>query len=148
MVDSVLNLMMDVSRDCSDTPLYFAFDLSTQTLKVLAIDDQPNVVMENSVSFDKDFPEFGTSGGVKKDGVEVKSPVLMWVQAVDMLMGKLAALKFPFHQVKGVSGTAQQHGSVYWKKDAEKKLRKLDANKELTLQLRVWYVWLFYLIAD
>eukprot|EP00794_Sanderia_malayensis_P019329 gene19329-21253_t len=116
-------------------PLYLGLDLSTQGLKALVIDKQLEIAFECSVSFDNDLPEFGTAGGVTKRNLEVTSPVLMWVHAVDKLLETLNDLKFPFHLVKGISGTAQQHGSVYWKTGAESHLRTLDPKKTLFAQL-------------
>ena len=44
---------------------------------------------------------------------------------------------FPFGRVVGVSGCGQQHGSVYWKKGSEDKLRNLNADLSLAEQLKV-----------
>ncbi len=121
-------------------PIYLAFDLSTQALKTIAIDEKLNILCEHSVSFDKDLPSFGTDGGVLRcdtNSQEVTSPVLMWVQAVDMILAQLSTSKFPFHRVKSISGTGQQHGSVYWSRNARGVLNNLDAKRNLFSQLQV-----------
>ena len=44
---------------------------------------------------------------------------------------------FPFGRVVGVSGSGQQHGSVYWKKGTEHILRRLEVGQSLHDQLQV-----------
>ncbi len=38
-------------------------------------------------------------------------------------------------QVRAISGSGQQHGSVYWRRGASMLLAKLDARQSLTSQL-------------
>jgi len=65
------------------------------------------------------------------------APVLMWVEALDVMLCKLAKEGFPFHKVCAVSGSAQQHGSVYWAQGTRASvLRSLDPAKSLLEQLR------------
>ena len=44
---------------------------------------------------------------------------------------------FPFHRVVAVSGSGQQHGSVYWREGAEQTLHQLDHTSDLVTQLQV-----------
>ena len=44
---------------------------------------------------------------------------------------------FPFSRVVGMSGCGQQHGSVYWRKGAEKVLKGIQAGQSLYDQLQV-----------
>lgn len=117
--------------------LYLSFDLSTQTLKALAADNGLQVVKECVISFDQDLPEFGTDGGVHKKGLEATSPILMWTKAVDLILAKLKDEEFDFSRVKGISGTGQQHGSVYWKAGTSQILGSLDSKRALGEQLKV-----------
>ena len=65
------------------------------------------------------------------------APVLMWVEALDMMLTKLANDGFPFHKVYAISGSAQQHGSVYWAQGArDSLLQPLDPSKSLLSQLQ------------
>ncbi|XP_038611699.1 xylulose kinase [Tachyglossus aculeatus] len=109
-------------------PLALGWDLSSQQVKVVAIDERLNVVYEDHVHFDKDLPEFGTQGGahVHEDKLTVTSPVLMWVKALDLILEKMKASGFQFSQVRVLSGAGQQHGSVYWKEGASRVLRNLS----------------------
>uniref|UniRef100_A0A8C9YMK9 Xylulose kinase n=1 Tax=Sander lucioperca TaxID=283035 RepID=A0A8C9YMK9_SANLU len=95
-----------------DSPVYLGFDFSTQQLKVVAIDENLNVVHQNNVQFDSELPEFRTQGGVHIHGdrLTVTSPVLMWVK---------------------------QHGSVYWRRGASETLQNLDPDQNLHQLLQV-----------
>lgn len=114
------------------------WDFSTQQVKVVAVDAELNVFYEESVHFDRDLPEFGTQGGVHvhKDGLTVTSPVLMWVQALDIILEKMKASGFDFSQVLALSGAGQQHGSIYWKAGAQQALTSLSPDLRLHQQLQ------------
>ncbi|XP_060163686.1 xylulose kinase isoform X4 [Globicephala melas] len=86
------------------------WDFSTQQVKVVAVDAELNVFYEDSVHFDRDLLEFGTQGGVHvhEDGLTVTSPVLMWVQALDIILEKMKASGFDFSQVLALSGAGQR----------------------------------------
>ncbi|NQT92927.1 MAG: carbohydrate kinase [Lentisphaerae bacterium] len=117
--------------------LFLGLDASTQGLKATAIDAQLNVVYEAALNYDSDLPEFGTEGGAHHhdDGLTVTSPAIMWVAALDILLQKLADEKFPFTRVVAVSGSGQQHGSVWLKKGASSTLAGLNATLTLRQQL-------------
>lgn len=44
---------------------------------------------------------------------------------------------FPFGDVVAISGSGQQHGSVYWRKGSEEFLKTLDPAQTLSDQLQV-----------
>ncbi|XP_036445502.1 xylulose kinase isoform X1 [Colossoma macropomum] len=112
---------------------YLGFDFSTQQLKVVAIDGNLQVTHQNNVQFDSDLPEFRTQGGVHihEDRLTVTSPVCMWLKALDLILEKMKNAGFDFSHVKAVSGSGQQHGSVYWKKGARQALQHLDPGRDL-----------------
>ncbi|TPX44921.1 hypothetical protein SeLEV6574_g04203 [Synchytrium endobioticum] len=111
-------------------------DASTQQLKFVAIAlESLQVVQECSVSFDNELPHYNTRAGVLVNGLQVTAPTLMWVEALDLLMAKLVEHRFPFGQVVAISGSAQQHGSVYWMKGAGKTIASLSGQKPLLEQL-------------
>ena len=116
---------------------YLSFDLSTQTLKAMVMRDDLHIVQESVVNFDKDLPEFKTNGGVYQSDLEATSPVQMWVKAIDTILHKLREEKVEFSKIKGISGTGQQHGSVYWKCGAKEVLFSLDSSKSMEIQLKV-----------
>lgn len=116
---------------------FLGFDSSTQSLKVMVVDGNLRVVYENAVNFDADLPAFKTRGGVHQhaDGVTVTSPPLMWVAALDLLLDKMARDRFAFQQVVAISGSGQQHGSVWLKKKTRNALKRLNAAKALRAQM-------------
>ncbi|XP_076985893.1 xylulose kinase isoform X2 [Tamandua tetradactyla] len=117
------------------------WDFSTQQVKVIAVDADMNVFYEDSVHFDSDLVAFGTQGGVHvhKDGLSVTSPVLMWVQALDIILEKMKGSGFNFSQVLAMSGAGQQHGSVYWKEGASQVLTNLSPDLPLHQQLEACF---------
>ena len=85
------------------------------------------------VQFDSDLPEFKTHGGVHRavDGnpLTVTSPPILWLAALDKLLANMKTAKFPFERVGAISGSGQQHGSVFWKSGAEAHLKSLHQDK-------------------
>ncbi|XP_026218063.1 xylulose kinase [Anabas testudineus] len=119
-------------------PLYLGFDFSTQQLKVLVIDGNLNVLHQDNVQFDSELSDFRTQGGVHihSDRLTVTSPVLMWVKALDLLLDKMKRAGFDFSRVRALSGSGQQHGSVYWKRGASETLNQLSPDQDLFQQLQ------------
>ncbi|KAL1916969.1 uncharacterized protein VTP21DRAFT_5166 [Calcarisporiella thermophila] len=115
--------------------LFVAFDLSTQSLKCTVVNSNLQIILEESVNFDKDLPEFNTKHGAHHRNDRTTSPTLMWVKALDMLLERLQKDDFKFENVKSISGAAQQHGSVYWKEGASTTLSSLDSSSLLSTQL-------------
>ncbi|KAJ2453355.1 hypothetical protein EV183_002310 [Coemansia sp. RSA 2336] len=118
----------------SNEPLFLGLDLSTQQLKGVLINCHKQVVDEITVSLVDEFPEFATTSGRYVDGDVVTAPVLMWVAAVDTLMARLAASGLA-QRIRGISGAAQQHGSVYWCQQGIETLQHLDPKLSLKEQL-------------
>ncbi|XP_062900553.1 xylulose kinase isoform X1 [Mobula hypostoma] len=112
---------------------YLGIDLSTQQMKAIVIDDDLNIIHEANVKFDDDFPEFGTKNGVhvQSDKLTVTTPVLLWVKALDLLLDRMKAANLDFSKLKSLSGSGQQHGSVYWKEGANQTLKNMPADLSL-----------------
>lgn len=102
--------------------IYLGLDSSTQSLTAVLIEvdrGRAQVVWEHSLNFDEAFPEFGTVHGVLPGDdplVRVSSP-LMWVAALEAMMGLVARSGLDLSHLRAISGSAQQHGSVYLKAD-------------------------------
>lgn len=114
----------------SDLPqdLFLGFDLSTQQLKVIVTDTDLNAHKTYAVGFDDYFKEkYGIKKGVLTDDEEgeILSPVKMWLEAVDTVFGLMKEDGFPFKNVRGMSGSGMQHGSVYWSNDSHRALEHL-----------------------
>lgn len=117
--------------------LFLGLDLSTQSLKATIIDRAGQVIRETAVNFESDLPEFKTKGGVHRhaDGLTVTSPARMWVAALDLLLERLRAQHIPFAKIASISGSGQQHGSVYLRRGAAETLQSLNPKKNLLTQL-------------
>lgn len=122
-------------------PLYLGLDCSTQGLTAIIVEiDDANrrVVFEHSLNFDRDLPEYGTTAGVRQGATPgvVYSPPEMWADALDRIMGALAAhAELDLDDLRAISGSAQQHGSVYLGAGAEAQWQQLDAAAPLAPQL-------------
>ncbi|XP_074596739.1 xylulose kinase-like [Brevipalpus obovatus] len=121
----------------SDKATYMGFDLSTQQMKVLVINDELKILHQASVMFDIDLPEFRTRGGANRieNSDVVTAKPLMWVKALDMALDRLKATGFDFGTVRSISGSGQQHGSVFWRHGTRKKLQTLNPENPLHLEL-------------
>jgi xylulokinase len=94
----------------SFNPTFFGLDLSTQQLKAALITQDGTLLHEQSVHFDRDLAHFGTTNGAiqgDEDG-EVYCPVVLWIEALDLLMHRLKASdEVDFSQIRGIGGAAQ-----------------------------------------
>lgn len=120
--------------------LYLGIDFSTQQLKPTIIDESLNELKDYekcSIQFDGEL-DYKTSGGVIRhsDGRTITVPTIMWIEALDCLLQKLKSCNFPFENVVSISGSGQQHGSVYWRKGSEDILKSLDPVSTLAEQLQ------------
>ncbi|ODV78524.1 D-xylulokinase [Suhomyces tanzawaensis NRRL Y-17324] len=118
-------------------PLFLGFDLSTQQLKVIVTDANLNHLHSYHVEFDAAYKQrYGIHKGVLVDDDTIVSPVLMWLDAVDHVFDQMKQDAFPFADVRGISGSGQQHGSIYWSQQAEHLLQSLDGSGALSDQLQ------------
>ena len=121
--------------------IYLGFDLSTQSLTAIAIEVAARrraVVFERSLNYDADFPAYGTTHGVLPGDVPLvaESSPLMWAEALERMLGIIAAERpFDLSELRAVSGSGQQHGSVYLNGRAAGVLAGLDPAKPLVEQL-------------
>lgn len=117
---------------------FLGIDCSTQSMKGILL-DWPSLTLQTKIiiNYDKDLSHYGTQNGVyiSKDGKKVHSNPLLWVEALDLLLEKLHNGNIPLHTIKALSGSAQQHGTVYLNDKFVSMLSNLNPNKSLTLQL-------------
>jgi xylulokinase len=122
-------------------PCYLGLDCSTQSLTAIVIEvdgSDRHIAFEHSLAFDDEFPEYGTTNGVCRgeDPRQVWSSPLLWAEAIDRMMAIVSREGgFDLAQLAAISGSGQQHGSVYLTADAEKALAALDPRRALAGQL-------------
>ncbi|QLG71001.1 hypothetical protein HG535_0B00390 [Zygotorulaspora mrakii] len=105
---------------------YLGFDLSTQQLKCLAINQDLKIVHSETIVFETELPQYETTKGVYIKGDVIECPVAMWVESIDLIFYKFTKSGFDLSKVKAISGSCQQHGSVYWTEAADELLTALD----------------------
>ena len=122
---------------------YLGLDASTQSLTATIIEvdldrGRREVVYEHTLNFDETFPGYRTTNGVGRaeDGATVTTPPAMWVAALDRMAAELAKSGVDLKSIAAISGSGQQHGSVYLAADATRALASLDPARPLVDQLR------------
>jgi xylulokinase len=122
--------------------LYIGLDASTQSLSAVVVETDARgrarrVIHQHTLAFDEALPQYGTRHGVlpSSDPLVAESPPLMWAEALDEMMAHLAAAGIDLAAVRAVSGSAQQHGSVYLADGAGAVLASLDPGAPLASQL-------------
>ena len=121
-------------------PLYLGLDSSTQSLTALVIDvDGPDkrIVFQSSMSFDEGLPQYGTRHGVlpHDDPSIARSSPLMWAQALDAMLSRVAQSGLDLSRLAAISGSAQQHGTVYLSGAAETILAAADFSRPIHEQI-------------
>ena|ERR1035437_1350184 len=118
--------------------LFLGLDSSTQSLSAVVIDlDTRKVIYEKSLNFDSALPQFKTRNGVlaQRDPLVKHSSPLLWAAALDLLFAQMKKDKVALGKIIAVSGSGQQHGSVYLNEKAADTLANLDAKKSLVENL-------------
>ncbi|KAM7195737.1 putative xylulose kinase [Rhypophila sp. PSN 637] len=106
--------------------------------EAIVVQSDLHVVSSAKVDFDADFgPKYNITKGVltNEDEGSVFAPVAMWLEALDLVLERLREAKTPLHRVRGISGSCQQHGSVYWSREADSLLAGLSEKKNLVEQM-------------
>ncbi|MBO7328968.1 MAG: carbohydrate kinase [Lentisphaeria bacterium] len=117
---------------------YLGIDLGTQSMKALLIDPEKNFVSEAiAVNYGKELPEYNSPAGFLpgNDPAVCCADPAMWLDALDLLMQKMVDAGWNMQQIAGISGSGQQHGSVYLNDSFPAILKSLDPGKKLSTQL-------------
>jgi xylulokinase len=133
--------------------LYLGLDSSTQSLTAIVVEvngTDARVVFDASLPFDETFPQYGTDHGVlpRTQPDEAFSSPVMWADALEAILRKVAGSGLDVSRIAAISGSAQQHGSVYLNGDAGRMLSRLDPAQPLASQIapilarRVSPIWL------
>ena len=118
--------------------LFLGLDSSTQSLSAVVIDlDAGKVVYEHSLNFDQALPQFKTKNGVlpNRDPLVKHGNPLLWAAALDLLFAQMKKDKVALKNILAVSGSGQQHGSVYLNEQVVAALAALDPKKSLVENL-------------
>jgi xylulokinase len=119
--------------------LFLGLDSSTQSLSAVVIDiATQKVVYEKSLNFDRALPHFKTRNGVlpSRNPLLKHSSPLMWAEALDSMFAQMKRDGVALGKILAVSGSGQQHGSVYFNERIDAVLENLDAKKTLVENLK------------
>jgi xylulokinase len=121
--------------------IYLGFDSSTQGLTATAIridGSSRSVVFERSIDYDTTLPHYATRHGVLSDTdpLVACAPPLMWAEALDRMMAGIAESGIDLSDIRAISGSAQQHGTVYLAQGAGDRLARFDPGRPLVEGLR------------
>jgi xylulokinase len=106
---------------------YLGLDVSTQSLTALVLDLEHGGLLRHSLNYDHALPHYATQNGVRPDpdpNVARVDP-LMWAEALDQVLAWLRGFGLA-RNIRGISVSAQQHGSVYLNRHAPAVLAELD----------------------
>ena len=123
--------------------MYLGIDCSTQSLKLVVINDQKELIKQTIVVFDDDLPHYNTKSGVirhkNKDTNDqldhVGAPTVLFVEALELCLDKMINEGFDLSNIKAIAGSAQMHGTVWFKKNSKEFLEKTLKNDKNTDQL-------------
>lgn len=95
---------------------YLGLDCGTQSLKAIVIDAEAgDIVFSEAVNFSSELPEYRCPNGALEhpDPLIKRADPLLWAAALDLSLEKAKKAGAPLGKVRAVSGSGQQHGSVY-----------------------------------
>lgn len=116
--------------------MFIGIDCSTQSLKLQIINELKQIVQEVVVNYDQDLPHYSTTNGIVRHTTanhieHISTPTILFVEALEQAIAKLKnENNFDLSTVKGISGSGQQHGSVWWKQGSLDLLRKINNNTD------------------
>ncbi len=119
--------------------LFLGLDSSTQSLSAVVIDyDSRKVIYNDSLNFDEALPHYKTRNGVlpNTNPLVKHSPPLMWAEALDLMFARMKKNGVALDKILAVSGSGQQHGSVYLKSNAADVLAALNPKTDLVKNLQ------------
>lgn len=115
--------------------MYLGFDVGTQGIRaILTSLDEGKIVASESVSFGRDFALYMSPGGFlpNKNVLIRHADPLMWLDGLDLVLKRLASSGADMASVRSISGSAQQHGTVYLNESFGKALAELNRDKRLS----------------
>lgn len=95
--------------------LFAGWDVSTQSTKLLVIDaESRQIVFNQAINYDQDLPQYQTKEGAIQglgEGASESDPN-MWIEALEILLQRLAQSNVNQRDILSMSVSGQQHGLV------------------------------------
>jgi xylulokinase len=117
--------------------MYLGLDCSTQSLTAVIIDTETGAIAyQVSINFEADLPHYQTRHGFVRgtEPDEFFSNPLMWIEALDLLFLRMQQEGAPLNAIQVITGSAQQHGTVYLNHNFKRTLEQLSPNIPITEQ--------------
>ena len=112
--------------------MFLGIDCSTQSLKIVVINEHRELVKEVFVVYDDELKNYKTINGVIRHSSEIdnciehiSTPTLLFIDALELCMEKIKNDGFDLSSIKAISASGQQHGSVWWKNNSIDLLKQL-----------------------
>ncbi|MBW2370638.1 MAG: hypothetical protein JRH15_22430, partial [Deltaproteobacteria bacterium] len=113
-------------------------ELSTQSVKTVVLDlTTTDIIHCNAISYDEQFPRYGTRGGVvpsESPDIRHTSP-LMLIEALDVAFDNLAQAGIDLSKLQAIKADGMQHCTVYTHDRFVKTVNSLDPKRPLAGQL-------------
>ncbi|MFX1339403.1 MAG: xylulokinase [Promethearchaeota archaeon] len=115
---------------------FLGLDCSTQSLTGIII-DSTSIIYKATINFDEELPQYNTTNGVivLDDEKVVHSSPLMWVEALELVFEKISN-HISIENIKAISGSGQQHGTVYLNNKFTRTLQDLNPKEPIINQLK------------
>ncbi len=115
---------------------FLGLDCSTQSLTGIIVDSS-SIIYKVSINFDKELPQYNTTNGIiiLENEKVVHSFPLMWVEALELIFDKISN-HISIENIKAISGSGQQHGTVYLNNKFEHALQALNPKDAIINQLK------------
>ncbi len=117
---------------------YLGIDVGTQSIKGILIDPASGEFLPPvAVNYGQELAGYASVEGFIpcEDASLRHADPLMWLDALDLLFAKMQKAGLPMEQICGISGSGQQHGTVYLNDSFKKRFAELDAESSLAQQL-------------
>ena len=119
--------------------LYLGIDASTQGVKGIVIDpENGEITAQSSVNFGKDLPRYNAPEGYiyNRDPLVKHADPCMWLDGLELMLSRLAEQNVDMGKISAISGSGQQHGSVYLNEKASIVLASLKKERTLAEQMQ------------
>lgn len=118
--------------------MYLGLKAGTEGMKALLIDVQRGcIVSDTTVNYGTDLPLYLSPKGSlpSKDPLVRETDPLMWLDALDLILKRLAARGVDLSGISAVSGSGQPHSAVFLNAGFDEALDHLDSRRTLSAQL-------------
>ena len=119
--------------------IYLGIDAGTQGIKAELIETtNASPAGTFAVNFGTELPQYASLNGYipNPDPLIKQADPLMWLDALELLFFKMRDAGVRMEKIAGISGSAQQHGSVYLNEKFNGILANLEKGQALSEQLR------------